>query len=80
MPYTKDPAPIVRSTSRPTAISFRRDDNNAVVVDLYFADLAASYQLPLSASSLSGAEKTQLGSLIDQLGADALLALGFAQT
>ncbi len=77
MPYTKDPAPIVRATSRPTSIGFRRDEENAVQIDLQFADLGISFTMPLSATTLTGTEKTSLGVLIDQIGADALAALGF---
>jgi len=80
MPYTKDPAPIVRTTSRPTAIGFRRDDANAVHIDLQFSDLGVTYSMPLSATTLSGSEKTTLGNLIDQIGEDALVALGFVES
>ncbi len=78
MPFTKDPAPIVRSTSRPTAISFRRDVVNAVVVDMYFDDMSVSHSMLLSASSLTAQQKSDLGALIDTLGSDGLLALGFS--
>lgn len=87
MPYTKDPPPIVRATSRPTAISFSRTapdatPPNAVRIAMFFEDIGERglhVTLLLSDTSLTAQQKTDLGALIDQIGADALEAQGFTE-